>query len=303
MEVREKRRNILTILIIITILCCSLNSYASWSGPITVVTGTWGKNIGQFGLEQGDTPAYDMFSGPFYILYDGTIIIRDVLNRRFVRYSSSGTIITTTVCVRDAQGNLNGDCRIVGDREIATESNGFWTESDENNNYYFQDNTGTLLTTTTRPMALGIVSHKITGTSHYARIEYPDGVYFYYYTGSTDYFPYASGIIRINTNLIMDVHNGMEPSRVYAFTATATQTPAGQKQQYQLFLNSSWVAPLPQYAGSGLTPPSYAPPGAEPPPPKIVAEYGQAVIGPDGSIYTYDRSDTDYKIVKWTWTP
>ena len=280
------------------LLIATVKLYAAWSGPTTIISGTWGNGSGQFGLREQDS--FSQFAGPLYVLYDGTIIVQDSVNGRFARYSSSGTIITTTVCVQDTKGNWNGDCRIEGDYEVAVNDNGFWTGSNEGNTHYFQDNTGTLLTTTsTRPMELGILSHKITGTSHYARIEYPDGVYFYYYTGETSYFDYASGIIRINTNLIMDVHNNFEPARVYAFTASAIDTPAGQKQQYQLFLNASWQAPQNQYKilkpGSNVY-------GTEPQE-SVINEYGQAVIGPDGSIYTYDRSDTDYKIVKWTWIP
>ncbi len=120
----------------------AVKSYAGWTGPTTIVAGTWGSGPGQFGLKEEDS--YAQFAGPFYILSDGTIIIQDSINGRFVRYSSSGTIITTTVCVQDTKGNWNGDCRIEGDYEVTVDSNGFWSGSDEGNTLYFQDNTGTL---------------------------------------------------------------------------------------------------------------------------------------------------------------
>jgi hypothetical protein len=276
------------------LLLLSTKVYGAWSGPQTIISGIWGNSVGEFGIRHGDTT--DQFAGPFYILSDGTIIVQDSVNGRFVRYSSSGTIITTTVCVQDAKGNWNGDCRIEGDYEVGINSNGFWSKSYDNNNYYFQDNTGTLLTTTSsRPMELGILSQKITGTSHYKRIEYPDGVYFYYYTGSTGYFKYESELFRVNSNLILD----NQGSTVYAFTATAISTPAGQKQQYQLLLNATWKAPQNQYKVIRPADNNFGLEEKD----SIIAEYGEAVIGPDGSIYTWVRSDTDYKIVKWTWSP
>ncbi|MCL5878751.1 MAG: hypothetical protein M1428_02990 [Deltaproteobacteria bacterium] len=300
------------------------NSYAGWTGPTTVLSGTWGTGTTQFGLEQGDS--LDSYPKIIKLNDVGSIGVLDNVNNRIQLFDSSGNLIqifqtNPYTFAFDSANNLYTAYKGVLEKfssttlqwqqtcvsgngliNISLIGNGVVTTGYPKSIYCIYSPAGTLLTTTsTRPMVLGILSQKITGTSHYKKIEYPDGVYFYYYTGSTGYFPYDSGIIRINTNLIMDVHNGMEPARVYAFTATAIQTPAGQKQQYQLFLNTSWVAPLPQY--KPVERPSHWPPNAEPPPQGVAAEYGQAVIGPDGSIYTYDRSDTNYKIVKWTWSP
>ena len=285
----------------------TVRGYTAWTGPTTIVAGTWGTGTTQFGLETGDSPDDDNFPGLDAILGNGDIVIGDLVNKRTEVYTPQNAI--KIVIPWNAQHQPDGSIiysnsipkYLVGSNDLGYDSNqNLWSGGD--NYFALISITGDIVTTSsTRPMELGILSQKITGTSHYKRIEYPDAVYFYYYTGSTEYFPYDSGIIRINTNLIMDVHNGFQPARVYAFTATAIQTPAGQKQQYQLFLNSSWVAPLPQY--KPVERPSNWPPNAEPPPQGVAAEYGSAVIGPDGSIYTYDRSDTEYKIVKWTWTP
>ena len=285
MEIRKKFVLIISILFII--LSFSLSSYAGWTGPTTIVAGTWGTGTTQFGLEHGDTS--DSFPDIDAVLPDGRIIIHDGVNKRFDIYNMSGVLINNIYWYvnNGSSGTVNPVFSTYQFMNVQgyTPDGNIWMEIE--NDYLLKTPTGTLLTTTSsRPMELGILSQKITGTSHYKRIEYPDGVYFYYYTGSTDYFSYASGIFRVNTNLIMNVHNNFQPSRVYAFTATVIPTPVGQKQQYQLLLNATWVAPPPQYASTGLTPPSYAPPGAEAPPPSIVAEYGSAVIGPDGSIYT-----------------
>ncbi len=297
-------RKVLLISLCFTLLTTA-RLYAAWSGPTTIVAGTWGTATTQFGLETGDVSAYDTYPDLDAIIGNGDIVIGDLVNKRTEVYTSQGTI--EFVIPWNAQKQPDGSTIYtnsipkykVGSHDLGYDSNqNLWSGGD--NYFALISITGDIVTTTTtRPMELGILSHKITGTSHYARIEYPDGVYFYYYTGETSYFDYASGIIRINTNLIMDVHNNFEPARVYAFTASAIATPAGQKQQYQLFLNASWQAPQNQYKilkpGSNVY-------GTEPQE-SVINEYGQAVIGPDGSIYTYDRSDMDYKIVKWTWIP
>jgi len=35
---------------------------------------------------------------------------------------------------------------------------------------------------------------------------------------------------------------------------------------------------------------------------EIVAEYGQAVVGPNGHVYTWKRTSDNYSIFKWAWT-
>jgi len=321
-----------------SIFLTTVKLYAGWTGPTTIVSGVWGTGSGQFGLNQGDNSDYDMFPTYFGVSNSRKVIIGDEVNVRIESFNPDGSFITsftfqsmpeyasqlkhgwplslfvsTDQCIvsqvskytqiYDINGNLIHNLTSIKAGLIyADQGCNLYAYSPAAKSYYIFNNTGTLLTTTSsRPMELGILSQKITGTSHYKRIEYPDGVYFYYYTGSTDYFSYASGIFRVNTNLIMNVHNNFQPSRVYAFTATVIPTPVGQKQQYQLLLNATWKAPLPQYKPV-YKPPDW-PPNAEPPRQGVAAEYGEAVIGPDGSIYTWVRSDTDYKIVKWTWSP
>ena len=276
------------------LLLLTTKVYGAWSGPQTIISGIWGNSVGEFGIRHGDTT--DQFAGPFYILSDGTIIVQDSVNGRFVRYSSSGTIITTTVCVQDAKGNWNGDCRIEGDYEVGINSNGFWSKSYDNNNYYFQDNTGTLLTTTSsRPMELGIVTGKcLTGkflseckNIKYS-IEYPDVIYVY--QEGTRYADF-SGQVRIGTDTIMDNQSGY----VYAFSVTQTTTISGSKPIKWLGWIATWTKPSDVYGApvnDGVE--TIAP---------VVAQYGSPIIGPDGSIYCWKRTQTNYLILKWTWSP
>jgi len=320
MEIRKKFVLIISILFII--LSFSLSSYAGWTGPTTIVAGTWGTGTTQFGLEKGDTS--DDFPQSFGISDNGRIIIADSINERLDVFNSDGSYMCSAKSPLQWDGwpasvLVNGsNCAVVGYVEMTHTFSvndcsqiGF-AKNMGGANYVSQDcskiyvnaingwkiytPTGTLLTTTSsRPMELGILSQKITGTSHYKRIEYPDGVYFYYYTGSTGYFKYESELFRVNSNLILD----NQGSTVYAFTATAISTPAGQKQQYQLLLNATWNVPQNQYKVIRPADNNFGLEEKD----SIIAEYGEAVIGPDGSIYTWVRSDTDYKILKWTWSP
>jgi hypothetical protein len=294
MEIRKKF--VLIISILFVILSFSLSSYAGWTGPTTIVAGTWGTGTTQFGLEHGDTS--DSFPDIDAVLPDGRIIIHDGVNKRFDIYNMSGVLINNIYWYvnNGSSGTVNPVFSTYQFMNVQgyTPDGNIWMEIE--NDYLLKTPTGTLLTTSSsRPMELGILSQKITGTSHYKRIEYPDGVYFYYYTGSTGYFKYESELFRVNSNLILD----NQGSTVYAFTATAISTPAGQKQQYQLLLNATWNVPQNQYKVIRPADNNFGLEEKD----SIIAEYGEAVIGPDGSIYTWVRSDTDYKIVKWTWSP
>ncbi len=84
---------LLTLVIVISLLKIT---EASWQGPIEMISGTWGGGNDQFGIKHGDTN--DVFAGPFYVLADGTIIIRDVINGRRKVYSTDGSLTKIGQC-------------------------------------------------------------------------------------------------------------------------------------------------------------------------------------------------------------
>ena len=128
-------------------------------------------------------------------------------------------------------------------------------------------------------------------------IEYPDEVYEYEATRAELKSKFL-GQVKINDNFIVDnAYEGEKRKFVYAYSVTSTIPGIGeQKERRYLGFTAEWQKPENQYG----TPISLGP-GVEPEIP-IISEYGNPVIGPDGSIYCWMRSETHYKILKWTWT-
>jgi hypothetical protein len=327
----EIRKNfILTISILLMVSGLSFKSYAGWSGPSTVVTATWGKATGQVGLEHGDT--FDIGPQEIGISNSGKVIIGDEENVRIESFDSDGTLITsftfqsmpeyasqlkhgwplslfvsTDQCIvsqvskytqiYDINGNLIHNLTSIKAGLIyADQGCNLYAYSPAAKSYYIFNNTGTLLTTTSsRPMELGIVTGKcLTGkflseckNIKYS-IEYPDAIYVY--QEGTRYADF-SGQVRIGTDTIMDNQSGY----VYAFSVTQTTTISGSKPIKWLGWIATWTKPSDVYGApvnDGVE--TIAP---------VVAQYGSPIIGPDGSIYCWKRTQTNYLILKWTWSP
>ncbi len=66
---------------LVTMLVMPIKVFAGWTGPTTIVAGTWGTGTTQFGLEKGDTS--DNFPDLGAVLPNGQIIIEDNVNSRF----------------------------------------------------------------------------------------------------------------------------------------------------------------------------------------------------------------------------
>ena len=72
------KKSITVLCIISTSILFGSYAWAGWVGPQEVLRGKWGKGSTEFGFESGDT--FDRLPGPFYILNNGNIIIRDIVN-------------------------------------------------------------------------------------------------------------------------------------------------------------------------------------------------------------------------------
>ena len=173
------------------------------------------------------------------------------------------------------------------------------------NKYYKYSSTGTLLQTYgTLPLELGF--WKFTCKAGFKTlqkcnllhfdIEYPDAVYIFEIS-KVDYKSSLEKQIKIGNNLIIDNQN----STVYAYGVTST-VPAieGRKERRYLGWSAAWQKQIDHIgACPGVTQP---PLGSGIERCQIVQEgYGDPVIGPDGSIYTWKRTPDNYKILKWTW--
>lgn len=65
--------------------------YAAWTGPVEVLSGSWGSNPGQFGINYDDTA--DTFPKTICISSSGNIVIADENNSRVQTFKPDGTSI------------------------------------------------------------------------------------------------------------------------------------------------------------------------------------------------------------------
>ena len=78
---------------LILLLMVTSSSFANWSVPQEVVTGTWGKGPGQFYYHRGETT--DSFPQEFGVDKNGIIVIPDGPNKRIMLYNPDGTVKAT----------------------------------------------------------------------------------------------------------------------------------------------------------------------------------------------------------------
>ena len=319
------KRNLIHSILLIIILFVPVHVFAGWSPQEEIISGTWGSESLQFGLESGDTVTYDGFPGFFDISDDGWIVISDGVNGRFKLYGETGSFIRNitppvanprewVIEPKFVMANivliLNKYYFFASTGEVITAVDGpgkigFWGGREAKlyveqrrpiSQWLIYSPTGELLqTSSTRPLELGKVTVKRQSESMWNyEVEYPEGIYIY---EGGEHMIKEDGIARINQNLIIQNRR----DKVYAYKVREEITVAeGEKQKYRLDKVAEWVKPENQGAPPDIDI-STIPPGVELPRGIIIAQYGEAVIGPDGSIYTWMRSETHYKILKWKW--
>jgi hypothetical protein len=317
-------------LFLLILLILPTSVFGGWSIQETVVETSWGNLPGQVGVSIGDTIAYDDFPNYFGVTFDGKVVIADTINGRLEIFNSDGSYLLSISSPLQWDGwpysvVVNGsNCAVVGYAEMThtfSTTNGsligvaqnmggvdyvnsdcskIYSETKDGWKIYTP--TGQLLSTSpTRPLELGRWSWRcLEGVKteekcfkHHIEIEYPDAVYVYEVTKPL----FKSNLkdqVRINDNLIMD-NKGYDEDCVYAYSVTATVMPDGATKPLRwLGYVTKWERPQGEY-GTEIV-------GVE----KLdvlIKEYGSPVIGPDGSIYTWMRTPTHYKILRWRWVP
>ena len=68
----------------------SIPVWADWQEQVEVVSGAWGTGNIQFGLEKGDTIAYDHYPNLPGIMGNGDIVIDDIVNQRTQVFAGNG---------------------------------------------------------------------------------------------------------------------------------------------------------------------------------------------------------------------
>lgn len=265
------------------ILLPGKNSFGNWAGPAEVVSGSWGNGDNQFGLKTGDTVTYDSFPQQIIILPTNKIIIHDEVNRRSLLYHNS-TFQEKVNWVRknlpDGKWTYDIDKYAIFGNQVGFSGDNIWIES--GGGYGLYSPTGTSISTsTTRPLELGQVTEKRIGKTEYQiTVKYPDKEWVIISDKSIGY-GVAHPFRDANGKLYLIYSKKVER---YDDKGKVIGTLSMPEVQY----------------GAVTIPPDW-PDNAEPPRARVVAEHGSPVVAPNGDVYTWMRSDTHYKILKWTW--
>ncbi len=270
---------------VIALIAIPQVSLSDWAGPNEVISGTWGKANTQFGLERGDTVAYDQYPTLDGILGNGAIVISDQVNKRTVVYNADGSFKEKEVWVEEKISG--GMVRYVHKKYLLGccvqgygKNGNLWTGSQDK--YALTGKDGTLISTSpTRPPELGQVTEKRIGKKEYQiTVKYPDKEWVITSDKSIGY-----GVARPFRDA-----NG----KLYLIYSKKVERYNDEGK-----IVGTLSMPEVQY-GAVTIPPEW-PDNAEPPRARVVAEYGSPVVAPSGDVYTWMRSDTHYKILKWTW--
>ena len=250
---------------------------AAWTGPNEIVSGVWGSGNDQFGIVYED--ASEMFAD-ISITSEGKIIVRDGLNGRLKIFNLLGGLES----VIPYRLNLHATELTTADMFGFT---GYFIGYGINNtDYYFRadqkkyikySSTGQLLQTyTERPLELGLITEKKLAPDQYkVTVKYPDKEWGMAGKGR---FP---GYMRdLNGNLY-----GTGETQVARFNDCG-------KELSRMTMPKTKVDEREASFDWG---------DLEPPPPKVLEEYGSPVLAPNGDVYAWKRTPDKYSIIKWTW--
>ncbi len=292
---------------------------AGYSGPTEIIEGRWGSGDLEFGFE-ADEP-WDSFPGLVRVDESGKVIIGDGVNFRIKIYGPDGVwqrnfgpkrVVVSPIGgwpanlrvkagvgifslykklqKYDYTGSLvwTIDVRGFVDFWVANDG-GIWFQEDRNK-YLKYSPTGRLLRTyTQRPLELGVVREEREADGNYKlSIKYPDRSY---EVVVPDQRPDritrdVAGNLYVIQRLV-DVLRGGTPEeetiqhyRVIRYDCC--------KELGRLDL------PEDEYEVTGRD----IVVGVKK---RVLAEYGEPVISPNGDIYTWKRTPESYYILKWTW--
>ncbi len=309
---------------VIALIAIPQESLSDWAGPQEVVIGIWGSEPGQFYFGAGDNIAFDEFPRNFGVDKNGMTLISDSGNKRIQIFTANGSLskVITPPAELPARDSLRGwpseltvfnggnsfvvscesqkgkvgykktkECFLDYNGIIAAKvltgevyliPDGYIIFNYNDKTYYRYSPTGTLISTSpTKPPELGQVTEKRIGKKEYQiTVKYPDKEWVIISDKSIGY-GVANPYRDINGNLYLVYSKKVEKYDDKGKVIGELSIPANEGEK-------------------GVIPPGY-PGNAEPPRGKIIAQYGNPIMAPNGDIYTWMRSDTHYKILKWTW--
>ena len=280
-------------------------TYAAWEGPTEVVSGGWGTENGQFGINYGDS--IDQFPNMIVISTTRRILIGDSINKRIQVFNSDGTF-SNLITPKDLPASYAAVVQwplnlfICGDSNIYTSVSeyaqrysisgelqnfttikagivfidqqcNFYTYNPSTKAYSLYSPTGQLIkTSTTRPLELGQVKlEKRSQLRYKITLTYPDKVYGL--SSDREFVKY----VRTSNDKVY----GVNPGGAWRFNQ------CGKLEGFLL---------MPEGQQDEI-------PGQGPEEPQVYvhSEYGEPVVAPNGDIYTWNYTPDAYKILKWTW--
>lgn len=287
----------LKVILIAIIIGSSLISVAeaAWNGPVEVLSGAWGNKVGQFGIDHGDSG--DQVPNMIVISTSGKILIGDSFNKRIQVFNADGTFSNLIIpqgfpASYPAVVEWPLSLFICGDQNIYTERNEY---------------------TQIYALAGSLVQNLINLDGGINYIDKQCQIYTYN-PGAGRYVLYSP------TGELIKTYTSRPPE-----LGVVTETPLGNGQ-YKVtvtYPDRTW-----SYIGAGIAPPYmrdmngnlYSTGGTQAirwnfcgkelarltmPQPEVTdggfAEYGEVVVGPNGDVYTWKRTEKKYSIVKWTW--
>ncbi len=304
------------LIVLLLLLCRTSSAWAAWSGPVEVLTGTWGAGQEQFGIRERYNGA--VFPRTFIVDKDDTIIIADVVNKRAKIYNRKGnlrSIVNSRLIYNDVQlwptanmaarngtlivnfedlyqqydytGDLAQEFRIRQSKFVAflpdTRMIVNLYEKKEGERfgrdlgYAIYSPDGELLTTSPRkPVDLGW-SEQI-GDEKAPVAE----------ANNVIYFPDHRYAI-LHALALQFVRDGEDKDAIYV---TSPQ-PISKFRCGKLL----GTVEMPKSTYETIRPPS----GDSPEVLEVVEEYGPPVVAPNGDVYTWKRTSLGYSILKWTW--
>jgi len=286
--------------------------FAEWIDPKEIVSGTWGKNTGQFYYESQDT--FDAFPKNIGDDKNNNIIISDEGNRRVYVFMQNGKIkkiIQKPLELLDvdfAFGRWPGEVILLPYnnlfifscdykqvkkgyqplRQCIVDYEGKITAKIElaeifmaaegfflfkNEKYYHYSPTGQLLKTyDTRPLELGMVNEQNLGSG-----KYKTTIQYPDKTYVTDRLTYHNYIRGCDDTLYATLYK-----EIVRYDADSK-------------LTAELVVPDTEYkiirpAGGGFNEVK-----------ELIVDYGDPVLAPNGDVYTWKRTPDKYSIIKWVW--
>ena len=165
-----------SIIVVCLIVGLFSTTEAASQGPTELISGTWGPNSDQFGIEYGDTN--DVYPHRIFLLSNGSTIVEDIINGRTKIYDNAGTLTKVFKCIKTESGEWNEECRIEGNYIQTTSDGNIWVDLSEYQQpkYSLYSPTGQLIKTSiTRPLELGKVTEQpLSGGRYKISIAYPD---------------------------------------------------------------------------------------------------------------------------------